>query len=236
MSQPDYIAEITKAVAARDAGAVLAALDSGVGADAWKDARGASLLHHAAIWGDEKFAAALLTRGAKAGARNDNAETPADLAAIWGRDALSKTLAVKQQAEELTTGQATLAFSSLQDIRAESATSGVNQFHHLAKLGQFPQVITLAQLGGGFTAQDLLGKGPDGDTALQKICEKGQLGLLLKAPLWMDRPDDFSAVWAAAPANYKQGLDTEGFAGKLRQAKLQSYGKMPRLQIKGLKK
>jgi Ankyrin repeats (3 copies) len=233
MSQPDYIAEITKAVAARDATSVLAALDSGVEANAWKDMRGASLLHHAAIWGDEKFAEALITRGARAYAHNENGETPADLAAIWGREALAKTLAEKQRDEELTKGHATLGFSSLQDIRAESATSGVNQFHHLAKLGQFPQVITLAQLGGGFTAQDLLGKGPDGDTALQKICEKGQLGLLLKAPLWMDHPEDFAAVWAAAPSNYRLGLDTEGFTGKLRQAKLQSYGK---IQIKGLKK
>jgi hypothetical protein len=235
MSQPDYIAEITKAVAARDAAGILNALDSGVGANAWKDARGASLLHHAAIWGDEEFAAALLARGAKACAHNDNAETPADLAVIWGRDVLAKTLAA-QQAAELAQGQATLGFSSLQDIRAENATSGVNQFHHLAKLGQFAQVVTLAQLGGGFTAQDLLGKGPDGDTPLQKICEKGQLGLLLQAPLWQDRPEDFAAVWAAAPGLYKAGLDAEGFAGKLRQAKLQSYGKIQKLQIRGLKK
>lgn len=236
MSQPDYIAEITRAVAARDAASIVAALDSGVEANAWRDARGASLLHHAAIWGDEKFAEALLSRGAKALAHNHNAETPADLAVIWGRDALAKTLAAQQQAEELAQGQATLGFSSLQDIRAENAKSGVNQFHHLAKLGQFPQVVTLAQLGGGFTAQDLLGRGPDGDTPLQKICEKGQLGLLLKAPLWQDRPDDFAAVWAAAPSNYKAGLDAEGFAGKLRQAKLQSYGKVQKLQIRGLKK
>jgi len=236
MSQPDYIAEITRAVAARDVAGVLAALDSGVGANAWRDPRGASLLHHAAIWGDEKFAEALISRGAKLYAHNDNAETPADVAAIWGREALAKTLAAQQRDEELTKGHATMAFSSLQDIRAESATSGVNQFHHLAKLGLFPQVITLAQLGGGFTAQDLLARGPDGDTALQKICEKGQLGLLLKAPLWMDRPDDFSAVWAAAPSNYKLGHDVEGFAGKLRHAKLQSYGKMQKFQLKGFKK
>jgi hypothetical protein len=233
MSQPDYIAEITKAVAARDAAGVLAALDSGFGANAWKDARGATLLHHAAIWGDEKLADALITRGAKLYAHNDNAETPADVAMVWGREELAKKLYAQQQDEELTKGHATLGFSSLQDIRAESAKTGVNQLHHLAKLGLFPQVITLAQLGGGFTAQDLLGKGPDGDTVLQKVCEKGQLGLLLKAPLWMDRPDDFMQVWDAAPANYKTGLESEGFAGKLRQAKLQSYGK---IQIKGLKK
>lgn len=230
MSQPDYIAEITQAVAARDAGAILRALDSGVEANAWRDARGASLLHYAAIWGDEKFAQELMSRGAKISTRNENAETPADLAVVWGRAALAKTL---QQAEAAAPDASTLGFSSLQDIRAENATSGVNQFHHLAKLGQFPQVITLAALGGGFTAQDLLGKGPDGDTPLQKICEKGQLGLLLKAPLWQDRPEDFAQVWAAVPTNYKQGVDAEGFAGKLRQAKLQSYGK---LQIKGLKK
>jgi hypothetical protein len=236
MSQPDYIAEITRAVAARDVAGVLAALDSGVEANAWRDPRGASLLHHAAIWGDEKFADALITRGAKAYTHNDNSETPADVATIWGREALAKTLAAQQQDEELTKGHATLAFSSLQEIREENTKSGVNQFHHLAKLGQLPQVITLAQLGGGFTAQDLLGKGPDGDTALQKICEKGQLGLLLKAPLWMDRPDDFTAVWAAVPSNYKRGHDVEGFAGKLRQAKLQSYDKVQKLQIKGLKK
>ena len=65
MSQPDYIAEITKAVAARDVAGVLAALDSGVGANAWRDPRGAERLHHAAIWGDEKFAEALISRGAK---------------------------------------------------------------------------------------------------------------------------------------------------------------------------
>lgn len=236
MSQPDYIAEITKAVAARDAAAVLAALDSGVEANAWKDARGASLLHHAAIWGDEKFANELISRGATISARNENAETPADLAAIWGREALAKTLATQQKEEELAKGHATMGFSSLQEVRDASTATGVNQFHHLAKLGQFAQVVTLAKLGGGFTAQDLLGKGPDGDTPLQKICEKGQLGLLLDAPLWMDRPDDFARVWAAAPTNYKQGIDAEGFAGKLRQAKLQSYGKMPRLQIKGLRK
>lgn len=233
MSQPDYIADITKAVAARDAAGVLAALDSGVGTNAWKDARGASLLHHAAIWGDEKFAEALITRGAKIFAHNDNGETPADLAAIWGREDLAKKLFDRQRDEELTKGHATLGFSSLQEVRDASATTGVNQFHHLAKLGQFPQVVSLAQLGGGFTAQDLLGRGPDGDTALQKICEKGQLALLLKAPLWMDRPEDFAQVWAAAPSNYKQGLEVEGFAVKLTQAKLQSYGK---IQIKGLKK
>lgn len=233
MSQPDYIAGLTKAVASRDASSIVDILDKGVGANAWRDARGATLLHYAAIWGDEKLADDLILRGAAARSHNDNAETPADVAAVWGREALAKKLYAQQQDEELTKGHATLAFSSLQDIRAESAKTGVNQLHHLAKLGQFPQVVTLAQIGGGFTAQDLLGKGPDGDTVLQKVCEKGQLGLLLKAPLWMDRPDDFAQVWDAAPANYKTGLESDGFAQKLRQAKLQSYGK---IQLKGFRK
>jgi len=214
-------ADVEAALAAHDFFKIEQLLGEGLDAN-WQDARQDTLLHHAARMGDEHLVAVLLAAGAKANARNDQLETPADVAVIWGRDDIARDL---KSRETLLPGAKT-DYTRLQDIRDASARTGVDQFYHLARQGQFAGVAALAAADAdGFAAADLLGGNGAGETTLLILAQRGELPLLLKPELWVKRPQEFQAVWALVPQDYKAGHDAESFLIALRQAKLQSYAK-----------
>lgn len=226
-------ADIDSAIRSQDVAGLVRMLDNGLDANR-KDARGDTLLHAAARMGDTALVDKLLEKGARAFVHNDEAETPWDVAVAWGRDKTAKTLRERMDDEKLTRGSDPLAYTSLQDIRDKTSETGVNQFHYLAQKGQFGQVLALAAADkDGLNAGDLLSKGLDGDTVLLKICQQGQLPLLAKPELWVKRPQDFQTLWENVPGNYRKDVDYNAFVSALRQAKLQSHGKV---KLKGFQK
>jgi hypothetical protein len=226
-----FSADVEAAVAARDGAALSRLLDAGLDAN-WTGAGGQTLLHWAARLGDLALTARLLDAGAHARVYNDAAETPRDVAVIWGHDLLAAKIAARAAQEP--EGAEAFPYRTLEEIREKSRETGVNQFHYLAQRGQFAKVIALAaEDPQGIDAADLLGRGLDGDTALLKICQQGQLRLLARPDVWLRRPQEFQSLWEKVPAHYRKEIDHDQFVGQLRQMKLQSYGK---LKPRGFKK
>lgn len=226
MTKPDD-KSIEQAISARDTATLSQLLEKGADAN-WKDAAGNTLMHHAARFGDLGLVALLQAKGASAFVFNAEGESPFDVAAVWGNDAVAKKISEGIEAEiKAAAEKPVIPYKTLQEIRDASA------FYDLAKRGQFAQVTALAEKEGGFVASDLLQRGPDGDTAAHKLVQLGQLGLLLKPALWIAKPEDFQKVWESVPANYRSAHDYTGFVSDLRQAKLQSYAKPKLPGLKG---
>ena len=224
MKLPDS-SSIEKALAANDSATIEAMLDKGLAAN-WQDSTGNSLLHHAARMGDTLFTDKLLAKGALANVRNAALETPAEVAAQWGHDALAHQLRARAFAQTQAAPEAPLESKSLQDIRDLSASTGADQFNFLARSGRFADVIKLAAKdAAGFTAADLLGRDADGDRTILKVCEAGLLPNLLNPAVWGRKAEDFQNVWSHVPEKYKDGLDADAFLNEIRQARLQSYAK-----------
>lgn len=213
---------VKNALASNNADALSRLLDRGLDPN-WKDGAGNTLLHHAARMGNQALVEKLAEKGAAFWSYNADGETPRDVAIVWGNDSVSALVTAKMSEQPAAEEQ--IPYKSLQEIRDASEKTGTSQFHFLAKRGQFAQVAALAEKDGGFIASDLLGKGGDGDTAVMKVAQQGELDLLLNTALWLSQPTDFEKVWESVPANYKTEHDAVAFASDLRQAKLQSYAK-----------
>lgn len=225
-----YSAEdIDSAFRSRDVIGLIRMLDNGLDAN-WKSERGDTLLHSAARLGDISLVEKLLDKGAKALVFNAEGETPRDIAVIWGHDNAAKMIGTRLADETLTRGNDTIPYASLQDLRDKAAETGINPLHDIAQRGQFNQVLALVSADAqGLNASELLSKGLDGDTVLLKICQHGQLPLLVKPELWVKKPQDFQRLWENVPAHYRKEVDYDSFVSQLRQLKLQSYGK-PKLK------
>jgi ankyrin repeat protein len=225
--------DINGALNARDVAGLIRLLDAGLDPD-WRGARGNSLLHEAARLGDISLIGRVLEKGAKAFVLNDEGETPWDMAVIWGNDDAAKLLAPRIAEDKLARGTEAIPYQSLQEIRDKTAETGINQLHHLAQQGQFARVILLAVSDPqGLTSAELLSKGLDGDTVLMKVCQKGQLPQLAKPELWVKKPQEFQKLWENIPAHYRKEVNYDSFISQVRQARLQSYGK---LKLKGFGK
>ena len=186
--------EIDSAFRARDVAGLVRMLDSGLDAN-WRNDRDDTLLHLAARLGDISLVEKLIDKGAKALCFNAEGETPCDTAVIWGNDAAAMTIKPRMEDEKLTRGNDPIPYASLQDIRDKAAETGINPLHDIAQRGQFNQVLALVQADPqGISAADLLSKGLDGDTVLQKICQHGQLPLQAKTELWVKKPQDFQRL------------------------------------------
>lgn len=217
--------EIENALGAGDANALSRMLGEGLDAN-WTGAGGQTLLHWAARLGDTAFAGSLIEAGARKEARNEDAETPRDVAVAWGHGALADLL--------MPSAPGTMPCASLAEVRERSRETGVDYFHYLTQAGFFPGLAALAVADGeGFDAADLLARGADGDTALMKICQQGHLPLLAQPALWLKKPEEFQKLWEKVPMHYRNQVDHDSFMSQLRQARLQSYGKP---KLKGFKK
>lgn len=216
--------DIESALERDDASALKGFVEAGLSPD-WKDDAGNALLHHAARIGDIALIGTLLGKGAKPFVLNDALETPHDVAVIWGNNKAAAQIAVPM-ARDRESAAEQIAFASLQEIRDLSAQEGVNHLYVLAKSGQFAQVAALAEKDAkGLTAADLLATGPEGDSVILAVAQRGDLKEIMKPALWSSKPEEFQAVWQAVPAQYRKGLDHEAFVGALRQDRIKSYGK-----------
>lgn len=205
----------------RDVAGLIAALDAGLD-PAWGDAGGRSLAHFAALWGDAPAFEAFAARGVAAVSYDEAGETPERLARALGHDALAHKIAQLPAPPAM----AAAGFASLADLRRASRERLSDQFVHLVQKGGTDALVTLARREKGteaLTAADLLARGPDGDSALLKICQQGALGKLLDVDLWKDRPEEFRKLWRAVPEDYARAHDAEGFLAAAHQAYLQSY-------------
>ena len=228
---------LNTALDARDTAGIVNLLDQGLDAN-WQDSRGRSLLHYAAAWNDTKLVDALTDKGAKLTQADHAAASPQDIAIAFGHDALAQSLATRLKLAQANTAapagpKSDFPFADLTALRAESARSLTDQFNYHVRLGHLPQILVAAEKDAqGLSAADFLGRGPDGDTTLLNLCQKGQLGLLLDAKLWHKKPEEFKTLWSQVPKDYQKDHDADAFIAKLRQARLQSFGKP---QLKGYK-
>jgi ankyrin repeat protein len=189
----------------------------------WTDKAGNSLLHHAASSGDAGLVEHCLQRGVKTLVYNKDGECARDVARMWGYDALAALIDAGMKQERIVTPQSPLAYASLQNIREQSAATGVNIFHALAGQGKFDQVAAIAKKDSdAFTAQDFMATGADGERVILKICQQGQLAELMKPELWVNSLGDFLSVWESVPKIYRKDMNVEAFISRTRQLKLTS--------------
>jgi ankyrin repeat protein len=187
----------------------------------WMDAAGNSLLHFAARSGDAGLVEQCLKAGVKTLIYNKAGECARDVARIWGYDALAALIDIEMKKERAVAVQPPLGYASLQDIRDQSAATGVNILHTLAAEGKFDQVAILAKKeSDGLTAQDFLAAGADGEKVILKICQQGQLAELMKPELWVNSLGDFLSVWENVPKVYRKDMNVEAFLSRTRQLKL----------------
>lgn len=231
-TQADHGAALDAAIDTRDVAGITALLDQGADVH-WQDTQGRSLMHYAAAWNDTALVETLVEKGASVTVFDHKTETPRDLAIAFGHDALAADLAKRMAVEEAGATPVKLPFADMAALRAESVKTLTDQFNYHVRIGHLSGLLALAAKNAdGLVATDVLGKGPDGDTTLLKICQQGRLGDLLNVKLWQKRPEEFQVMWAAVPQDYRQGHDGENFVSRLRQARLQSFGKV---QLKGFK-
>lgn len=212
--------QIADMVDARDIKGLTAALESGLD-PAWRDEAGRGLAHFAALWGDVAAFEAFTARGVAPVSYDQDGQTPEHLARAMGHDALAYKVAALPPAPSPV-----FDHTSLGDIRRASSENLSDQFNHMVRRGGIDTLVALARRekgATGLTAADLLGRGPDGDTTLLKICQQGALGKLLDVDLWKDRPEEFRKLWRAVPQDYAAAHDAEGFLAAAHQAHLQSY-------------
>ena len=197
--------QLLHALAQRDNAALLAML-SDDGADArWRDDRGQTLLHFAALRGDSELCDALLY-GKKADilAQTDNGDTPARLAAIYGHKALAEELFVQER--RARAALIAPAIKSLDDLRRDKGA-----FYALACQGQFAAVVAAALRDRArLTADDLLAEGQRGESVILRLCQSGQLDVLLQKDLWQDNLPALAKVRAALPQVYRRLIDDSG--------------------------
>lgn len=223
MPQPPSREEIEQALETADAARLATWVGEGLLEPGWKSASGAYLLHFAAEWGDAALAGLLLDKGAEAFVHNATMETPAVVAAIFGYDECTKILAAAEKASREKQPVPPPAFKALEEIRAKSSETGINQFYLLAARGLFSQVTALAEIdAGGLRAEDLLAKGGNGDTVLLRLCQTEQLALLAKPALWINRPADLQIIRDEIPEIYRKEMDFDALASSVRQARLKS--------------
>src|SRR5688572_15210605 len=97
MAKPDD-KSIEQAVKARDTAALMQLLEKGADAN-WTDAAGNTLMHHAARFGDIGLVTKLQSKGASGFVFNAEGESPFDVAAVWGNDAVAKKISEGLEAE-----------------------------------------------------------------------------------------------------------------------------------------
>lgn len=202
--------QLLHALAQRDNAALLAMLsDDGVDAK-WRDDRGQTLLHFAALRGDSELCDALLyAKKADILAQTDNGDTPARLAAIYGHKALAEELSVQERRARAALPAP--AIKHFDDLRRERGA-----LYAMACQGQFAAVVAAALRDRArFTAADLLAEGQRGESVLLRLCQSGQLDVLLQKDLWHDNLPVLAQCRAALPRVYRRLIDDSGLLPRL---------------------
>ena len=202
-------AAILGTLASRDNAALLALLaDDGSDAN-WSDDRGQTLLHFAALRGDEDLCDALIwKKGCNVLARNEDGETPARLAAIFGHDTLAQHLFDLERRQLATNLPPAPALTTVADMRREP-----QMLYFLVCSGHVATVVECAMKNGErFTREDLLAAGQKGESVILRLCQSGQLPALLRPELWADdgAREDLRTVRDSLPLAFKHQIDESG--------------------------
>jgi len=195
----------------------------------WKDAKGNSLLHYAVQSGDKSLVDECIKKGTDPLAYNDDNETAADIAIIWGYNEIAE--AINNQIKKAMSQKIAkpLTYKSLKDIRAKSRKTKKNIFYDLASKGLFYQIVELAEKNNEiFNLEDLISKGKDGDSVIFKICQRCQLEDLIKPHLWVNNISDISNAFNSLPKVYRDTVDFNSFLSKIRQVKIKSRREQPK--------
>lgn len=215
--------KIIALLAARDVGALAVMLDKKQLNVSWKDAAGKTLLHFAAAFGDTDFAQKLLEKGAKTLTPSDDGALPIDTAQAWGHTAIVDMLKTQMAAESRTLP---FPYTSLDDIRQESARTGVSQFCRLAAQCLFDKVAALAEKDPeGFRVSDLMEKGENGETVIFRLCQRDGLKILLNSALFKGGAGIFTSAIEGLPREFLKQADVGGFLASFRQMSLKSRAK-----------
>lgn len=204
---------ITDMLARRDNAALLALLDDNGGDADWCDDRGQTLLHFAAQRGDEELCEALVCKkGFSALVRNEDGDTPARVAALFGHERLAEHLAEIERTQQA--GQPPATVRSLADVRAQHGKGALgNAFYRYACQQQFSIVVDAALRNDeAFTAADLLAMGQKGESVILRLCQSGQLPCLLRAELWRgaERQEVLCRVRDSLPRFFRAQIDASG--------------------------
>ncbi len=213
-AQRGKLTAITDMLAKRDNAALLALLDDNGGDANWCDDRGQTLLHFAALRGDEELCEALVCKkGFSALIRNEDGDTPARIAAIFGHERLAEHLFEIERAQRAIL--ATPVIGSLSALRNQTpsikgASMQGGMFYHYACNNHFAAVVDAAlKSGESFTREDLLTAGQKGESVALRLCQSGQLPLLLRADLWRtpQQQDVLRAVRDSLPRDFRAQID-----------------------------
>jgi ankyrin repeat protein len=215
--------EMIRAIRSKDASAMCGLIEAGFDT-AWKDAEGRSLLHFAAAMGSEDLVVLLTNKGIPALSFSNDEETPADYARMFAHQSITEFLNGLEK-REMQAGKPALPFASIDDMHAQ-VENGRHPMHRIVRMGLFPQMVDMVvSRGEKFNADDLLNRGRDGSSVLEKICRMGQLDKILTAPLWQNNLEDFAKVWTEVPAKLRKTVDHEAFIAQVRRQKLQPRAK-----------
>ncbi len=216
-SPRDKTTMITETLARRDNAALLALLADDGSDGSWCDDRGQTLLHFAAMRGDEALCDALIyKKGFSVQARNEEGDTPARTAAIFGHERLAQQLADIERRQHSATPVEMPPVTTLAELRQRKVPSGLNAFYDYACAGRFDMVVAAALASGEhLTREDLLVQGQKGESVALRLCQSGQLAVLLRADLWRTPAalDVLRHVRATLPVVYRQQIDAAGITG-----------------------
>lgn len=205
----DKLTAITDLLAKRDNEALLAVLDDNGGDANWCDDRGQTLLHFAALRGDEELCEALICKkGFSALIRNEDGDTPARIAAIFGHERLSAHLAEIERTQQAALPTPVIA--SLGELRQQNHRGKGSMFYLYACTGQFSYVVDAAvKSGESFTREDLLSMGQKGESVALRLCQSGQLAVLLRADIWRspEQQEVLRAVRDSLPQAFRAQID-----------------------------
>lgn len=220
---------ILTALAAPSTQDLIALINKGHGLE-WRDDAGKTLLHLAAARGHEDVVSALLQSGADVFARDNNGDTPRDLALIMGhRRAAQITGEVMQAARDPLAAQP-LPFNNLDALRGRDQQDFTQNLFNAAQTGRFAQVVAFARAAQAqgqesLRVEDLTAQAQPGCSILLKLCETGQARLLLDPVLWAGQGGAFHAAWKDLPKAYTKDLPYDRFRTALQQQMIRAFNK-----------
>ena len=103
----------------------------------------------------------------------------------------------------------------------------------LSKINRIADAVTLARADAGdrLEVADLLKTDGAGNSVLEILGERKQLGLLFAPGLWEKRPQDFAALYAEVAPVYRGQIDYQGLVSNFRRQMLAGIrDKIPRLK------
>lgn len=115
---------------------------------------------------------------------------------------------------------------TLGDLRQKSGHMGNSCLMSAAKLGHFAKAAEISrQSGEALTLDDFLAKDCQGNTMLNILTERGELGMVFTPDLWAGRLTDMKTLWTHVRVADRQQIDMQQVEVAVRQATLKMQAK-----------